>query len=204
MNSTDKLILSAYIVKQAFGVDRQADPATIARSVPLANSLIDTANAPSIPTQKVKTYGSAEPKVQYQKTNYTPETKRAPAAAPALPAVKPRINLNPNDISNLQSSFKKDLANHFGTAANVSDGYVQIIAINAGNIMKQTPLVSSPKADASTFFKQYMGSDFDASSRVDRNKLKFLQSLQDSGMNLDPVNKANAAAVYSKMRGMKF
>jgi hypothetical protein len=63
--------------------------------------------------------------------------------------------------------------------------------------------VSLTPKDPSQFFKSYMGSNFDPKSRVDRNKLKFLQSLQSEGMNLENV-KNNQAAVYKRMKGMRF
>lgn len=63
--------------------------------------------------------------------------------------------------------------------------------------------VSLTAKDPSQFFKSYMGSKFDPKSRVDRNKLKFLQSLQTEGMNLEDV-KGNQAAIYKIMKGMKF
>ena len=62
----------------------------------------------------------------------------------------------------------------------------------------------APKKDPSSLFKSYMGTEFNQKSRMDKNKLKLLQELQDQGMNLEDVNKANAAKVYSKMKGMKF
>jgi hypothetical protein len=65
------------------------------------------------------------------------------------------------------------------------------------------PPAPAPKKDPSTMFKSYMGTEFDPKSRVDANKLKYMQSLQDQGMNLEDV-KGNQAAVYSKMKGMKF
>lgn len=57
--------------------------------------------------------------------------------------------------------------------------------------------------DPSQFFRSYMGSNFDPKSRVDRNKLKFLQSLQSEGMNLEDV-KGNQAEIYKRMKGMRF
>lgn len=63
--------------------------------------------------------------------------------------------------------------------------------------------VSLTAKDPSQLFKSYMGSKFDPKSRVDRNKLKFLQSLQTEGMNLEDV-KGNQATVYKRMKGMKF
>jgi hypothetical protein len=57
--------------------------------------------------------------------------------------------------------------------------------------------------DPSQFFRSYMGSKFDPKSRVDRNKLKFLQSLQSEGMNLEDV-KGNQAEIYKRMKGMRF
>jgi hypothetical protein len=59
------------------------------------------------------------------------------------------------------------------------------------------------KKDPKSMFQKYMGSAFDPNSRVDRNKLKLLQSLQDEGMNLEDV-KGNQANIYKKMKGMKF
>jgi hypothetical protein len=63
--------------------------------------------------------------------------------------------------------------------------------------------VVAPKKDPKTMFQEYMGSAFDPNSRVDKNKLKFLQGLQDEGMNLEDV-KGNQAGIYKKMKGMKF
>ena len=79
------------------------------------------------------------------------------------------------------------------------------------NHFANTPVLSEPKAapvvapkkDPKTMFKQYMGTEFDAKSRVDSNKLKYLQGLQDQGMNLEDV-KGNQAGIYKKMKGMKF
>lgn len=67
---------------------------------------------------------------------------------------------------------------------------------------KAAPVVA-PKKDPKAMFQQYMGSAFDPKSRVDSNKLKFLQGLQDEGMNLEDV-KGNQAGIYKKMKGMKF
>lgn len=67
---------------------------------------------------------------------------------------------------------------------------------------KAAPM-SAPKKDPKTMFQEYMGSSFDPNSRVDKNKLKFLQGLQDEGMNLEDV-KGNQAGIYKKMKGMKF
>jgi hypothetical protein len=61
----------------------------------------------------------------------------------------------------------------------------------------------APKKDPSKMFKTYMGTEYNPKSRMDKNKLKLLQGLQDQGMNLEDV-KGNQAAVYSKMKGMKF
>lgn len=61
----------------------------------------------------------------------------------------------------------------------------------------------APKKDPKPMFQQYMGSAFDPKSRVDINKLKFLQGLQDEGRNLEDV-KGNYADVYKRMEGMKF
>jgi hypothetical protein len=63
--------------------------------------------------------------------------------------------------------------------------------------------VSLPTKDPSQFFRSYMGSNFDPKSRVDRNKLKFLQSLQSEGMNLEDV-RGNQADIYKRMKGMRF
>jgi len=79
------------------------------------------------------------------------------------------------------------------------------------NHLANTPLLSAPaaapvvapKKDIKALFKSYMGSKFDPNSRVDRNKLKLLQSLQDEGMNLEDI-KGNQANIYKKMKGMKF
>lgn len=79
------------------------------------------------------------------------------------------------------------------------------------NHLANTPVLSAPKAapmsapkkDPKTMFQEYMGSSFDPNSRVDKNKLKYLQSLQDQGMNLEDV-KGNQAGIYKKMQGMKF
>jgi hypothetical protein len=79
------------------------------------------------------------------------------------------------------------------------------------NHLANTPVLSapaaapvvSPKKDPKSMFQKYMGSAFDPNSRVDRNKLKLLQSLQDEGMNLEDV-KGNQANIYKKMKGMKF
>lgn len=56
---------------------------------------------------------------------------------------------------------------------------------------------------ARELFDTYMGSAFNPDSRVDINKLKFLQGLQDKGMDLEDV-KGNYADVYKRMEGMKF
>jgi hypothetical protein len=79
------------------------------------------------------------------------------------------------------------------------------------NHLANTPVLSAPatapvvatKKDPKAMFQKYMGSAFDPNSRVDRNKLKLLQSLQDEGMNLEDV-KGNQANVYNKMKGMRF
>jgi hypothetical protein len=61
----------------------------------------------------------------------------------------------------------------------------------------------APKKDPNTMFKTYMGTEYDPKSRVDKNKLKFLQSLQSEGMNLEDV-KGNQADIYKRMKGMRF
>jgi hypothetical protein len=61
----------------------------------------------------------------------------------------------------------------------------------------------APKKDPNTMFKTYMGTEYNPKSRVDKNKLKLLQSLQSEGMNLEDV-KGNQADIYKKMKGMKF
>jgi hypothetical protein len=79
------------------------------------------------------------------------------------------------------------------------------------NHLANTPVLSAPatapvvapKKDPKTMFQTYMGSAFDPNSRVDKNKLKFLQGLQDKGMNLEDV-KGNYANIYNKMKGMLF
>lgn len=65
------------------------------------------------------------------------------------------------------------------------------------------PAPAPAAKDPSQFFRSYMGSKFDPKSRVDRNKLKFLQSLQSEGMNLEDV-KGNQAEIYKRMKGMRF
>jgi hypothetical protein len=65
------------------------------------------------------------------------------------------------------------------------------------------PPAPAPKKDPNTMFKTYMGTEYNPKSRVDKNKLKLLQSLQSGGMNLEDV-KGNQAAIYKKMKGMKF
>jgi hypothetical protein len=92
----------------------------------------------------------------------------------------PQIRLNQADVNNLQSSFSNDLSKHFAPTS-----------------------VSLPTKDPSQFFRSYMGSNFDPKSRVDRNKLRFLQSLQSEGMNLEDV-KGNQADIYKRMKGMNF
>jgi hypothetical protein len=65
------------------------------------------------------------------------------------------------------------------------------------------PPAPTPKKDPNTMFKTYMGTEYNPKSRVDKNKLKLLQSLLSEGMNLEDV-KGNQADIYKRMKGMKF
>lgn len=65
------------------------------------------------------------------------------------------------------------------------------------------PPAPAPKKDPSKMFKSYMGTEYDPKSRVDKNKLKLLQSLLSEGMNLEDI-KGNQAEIYERMKGMKF
>jgi hypothetical protein len=64
---------------------------------------------------------------------------------------------------------------------------------------------SSPASqpDYNQFFKPYMGTNFDPSSRVDRAKLQFLKDLGQGGMDLSNVS-GNYGEVYRRMQGRKF
>ena len=193
MHNTDKLLASAYLIKQAFSFNRMVADARNSQPAQAFNgaTFAGAHSGGRLQQASPQTAAIAQPLPVMNTLMNGGAPQAAPAAKAPVPltqsrpdlSVAPKIKFNNADVQNLSSSFSNDLSKHFGNA---------------------TKPAAPAQGNAQDFFRQYMGSAYDPNSRVDRNKLKFLQSLQSQGMNLNPVNKANASAVYKKMQGMKF
>lgn len=57
------------------------------------------------------------------------------------------------------------------------------------------PAPAAEAPDFNSLFKKYMGSSFDANSKVDQAKMKYMQGLASKGVKL------NAANIYDKSQG---
>ena len=191
MNSKDKLLSSCFLIKKAY-----ANYLEMGRQM---------GGQPSAPTPPNPTMVNSQPAFGFngaavngaspggRLTQAGPEIAAravpmqdmlaAPQAAAPAPRqtgiynLPPRIRLNQADVGNLQSSFKNDLAKHFG------------------NQPPAAPAAAGPNVN--DMFSRFMGSPYDANSKVDRAKMEYLKRLQ----NKFKGQKLTASMVYNKNNG---
>jgi hypothetical protein len=65
-------------------------------------------------------------------------------------------------------------------------------------LMPKAQPAAAGKADLNSVFAKFMGSSFDPKSKLDRSKMKYLQTLADQGIDL---SKARASDIYDTRRG---
>jgi hypothetical protein len=199
MTNTDKLFLSSYIVKRA-----QA-PYSPTQSFSFPPTIAEAEEkTPLAPTPEKQTPSAPKPKPSKFKPKLPDQFYKDVKRAPAQNISDPNRATSYEDVPPPFISTDAEIAQNSDFDPFYNDGISSEVPDFAPSPTKNSlNAVSLTPKDPSQFFKSYMGSNFDPKSRVDRNKLKFLQSLQSEGMNLEDV-RGNQAAVYKRMKGMRF